>query len=81
LVQRTRTVRIVVDSSVARELTLTGEHREFAFTSESTSDDAHVAETEQSRARRGPRGPEADPHVVDEMKTLQGEAKNEKLQS
>ncbi|KAF1911392.1 hypothetical protein BDU57DRAFT_560498 [Ampelomyces quisqualis] len=54
------------------------EHREFVFTSESTSEDAHVTETEQSRARRGPNGPKSDPHVLDEMKTLKDAAKKEK---
>lgn len=71
---------MVVDIFVAYKLTLLGEYREFVFTSESTAEDAHVTETEQSRARRGPRGPESDPHVLDEMKTLKDEAKNEKLQ-
>ena len=71
---------MAVEFSVAYKLTSVGEHREFAFTLESTAEDAHVTETEQSRARRGPRGPESDPHVLDEMKTLQDEAKNEKLQ-
>jgi hypothetical protein len=55
-----------------------GEHREFDFTSASTAEDAHVAETQSSRARRGPRGPESDPHVLDEMKTLQNEAKDKR---
>ncbi|KAH3939205.1 hypothetical protein HBI25_194960 [Parastagonospora nodorum] len=53
------------------------EHREFVFTSDSTSADAHVEETERSRARRGPNGPESDPHVLDEMKTMQQQAKDE----
>ncbi|KAL5116358.1 hypothetical protein ACEQ8H_005706 [Pleosporales sp. CAS-2024a] len=57
------------------------EHREFFFTSDSTAKDAHVQETEQSRAGRGPTGPETDPHVLEEMKTMQEEAKVEKLQS
>lgn len=59
------------------ELTEIGEHREFVFTSDSTSADAHVEETERSRARRGPNGPESDPHVLDEMKTMQQQAKDE----
>ena len=71
---------MVVTSLVADKLTLVGEHREFVFTSKSTDEDAHVTETEQSRARRGPRGPESDPHILDEMKALQNEAKNEKMQ-
>ncbi|KAF2830295.1 phosphoglycerate mutase-like protein [Ophiobolus disseminans] len=53
------------------------EHREFIFTPESTAEDAHVTETAESKARRGPRGPESDPHVLDEMKTMQDEAKSE----
>jgi hypothetical protein len=58
------------------ELTRTGEHREFVFTAESTAEDAHVQETDTSRARRGPKGPESDPHVLEEMKTMQHEAKD-----
>jgi hypothetical protein len=54
-----------------------GEHREFTFTSESTAEDAHVQETGESKARRGPKGPESDPHVLDEMKTMQEQAKGE----
>ncbi len=30
-----------------------GEHREFVFTAESTVTDAHIVETQASRARRG----------------------------
>jgi hypothetical protein len=58
-----------------------GEHREFTFTSVSTAEDAHVEETRESRARRGPKGPESDPHVLDEMKTMQDEAKGGTKQS
>lgn len=58
------------------ELTLSGEHREFAFTPESTAEDAHVLETEDSRARRQAKEPESDPHVVEQMKTMQNEAQN-----
>ncbi|KAH7396981.1 histidine phosphatase superfamily [Phaeosphaeria sp. MPI-PUGE-AT-0046c] len=52
------------------------EHREFVFTSESTAEDAHVLETDGSRSRRGWKGPESDPHVVEQMKTMQDEAQN-----
>lgn len=62
----------------AFELIEIGEHREFDFTSASTAADAHVDETPASRARRGPTGPESDPHVLDEMKTLQNEAKEKR---
>jgi hypothetical protein len=40
-----------------------------------------VIETVESRARRGPKGPESDPHVLDEMKTVQAQAKKENQQS
>lgn len=58
-------------------LTDPGEHREFVFTPDSTAEDAHVTETQESKARRGPKGPESDPHVLDEMKTMQDEAKSD----
>jgi hypothetical protein len=45
----------------------TGEHREFVFTSTSTSEDAHVLETKESRSSRGANQAEDDPHVVEEM--------------
>jgi hypothetical protein len=51
-----------------------GEHREFVFTSESTADDAHVVETDESRKRRGWSAPESDPHVVEEIKTVEEQA-------
>lgn len=63
-------------STTVFQLTLSGEHREFVFTSESTAEDAHVLETDGSRARRGWKEPESDPHVLDEMKTMQKEAQN-----
>jgi hypothetical protein len=34
-------------------------------------------ETERSRARRGPQDPELDPHVLDQLKAVQDEAKDE----
>lgn len=52
-------------------LTCIGEHREFDFTSASTAEDAHVKETKESRARRGAKEVEDDPHVVDALKTVQ----------
>jgi hypothetical protein len=55
----------------------TGEHREFVFTPESTAEDAHVVETAESKARRGLKAPESDPHVLDVMKTMQEEAKKQ----
>jgi hypothetical protein len=55
-----------------------GEYREFDFTPESTAADAHVNETLASRARRGPKGPESDPHVLDEIKTVQNEAREQR---
>jgi hypothetical protein len=58
-----------------------GEHREFTFTPESIAEDAHLQETKESKARRGPQGPESDPHVLDEMKAIQDEAKGETQQS
>ncbi|KAH7093373.1 histidine phosphatase superfamily [Paraphoma chrysanthemicola] len=54
------------------------EHREFVFTPESTAEDAHVVETQESRARRGLGEPETDPHVLEEMKTMQEQARTEK---
>lgn len=52
------------------------EHREFIFTSESNAKRAHVTETKDSRARRDFEEKEDDPHVVDELKTVEEEAKN-----
>lgn len=46
------------------------EHREFAFTPESTPEDAHVQETAESRKSRGAKQPENDPHVLEELKGL-----------
>jgi hypothetical protein len=57
----------------AFELIEIGEYRAFDFTAASTAEDAHVAETPTSRARRGPTGPEPDPHVLEEIKTVQNE--------
>lgn len=57
-------------------LTISGEHREFVFTLESTVGDAHVCETGDSRARRQAKIPESDPHVLEQMKTMQNEAQN-----
>lgn len=54
----------------------TGEHREFAFTTSSTAEDAHVKETAESRKKRG-KEPESDPHVLDQLEKVQEEAKNQ----
>ncbi|KAH7348028.1 phosphoglycerate mutase family protein-like protein [Pyrenochaeta sp. MPI-SDFR-AT-0127] len=51
------------------------EHREFIFTSGSTAKEAHVTETKESRARRNTQEKEEDPHVVDELKTVEEKAK------
>ncbi|KAF1845013.1 phosphoglycerate mutase-like protein [Cucurbitaria berberidis CBS 394.84] len=48
------------------------EHREFVFTADSTAEDAHVTETRQSRTSRGAQEIESDPHVLDELKTVEG---------
>lgn len=40
-------------------------------------EDAHVVETDGSKARRQANEPESDPHVVAEMKTMQIEAQKE----
>lgn len=43
------------------------EHRMFDFTSDSTSGDAHLEETEESRSSRGAEEREHDPHVMEEL--------------
>lgn len=40
------------------------------FSPESTGEDAHVVETQESRSRRGAPDIETDPHVLDELKTV-----------
>ncbi|KAL6712180.1 hypothetical protein ACN47E_000057 [Coniothyrium glycines] len=47
------------------------EHREFVFTAESTAEDAHVLETNESRTSRGVKQVEDDPHVLDELQGLE----------
>ena len=62
------------------------EVREFVFSEESKDGDVHLAETEESRARRPPyegvkweepwkRSGEKDPHVVEEVEMVEQEAK------
>ncbi|KAH9874828.1 hypothetical protein IAQ61_004018 [Plenodomus lingam] len=46
------------------------EHREFVFTDSSTAEDAHVIEILESRTRRGVKGAEDDPHVLQELETI-----------
>ncbi|KAJ4371154.1 hypothetical protein N0V83_004370 [Neocucurbitaria cava] len=48
------------------------EHREFLFSAKSTKEDAHVVETRESRTRRGAQEVESDPHVLEELKTVEG---------
>ncbi|KAF2792624.1 phosphoglycerate mutase-like protein [Melanomma pulvis-pyrius CBS 109.77] len=67
------------DWDVADPMTGTAYHncevRIFDFTSESTSSDAHLVETAESRRTRGKDEPETDPHVLDEMRAVEGKAK------
>ena len=53
-----------------RRLTRTGEHRIFEFTSDSTSEDAHLEETNESKSSRGFEEREVDPHVLEELRSV-----------
>jgi hypothetical protein len=48
------------------------EVRIFDFTSESTSSDAHVVETAESKRTRGKDEPETDPVVLEELSHIVG---------
>ena len=54
----------------AHGLTCSGEHRIFDFTSGSTSADAHLEETHESKSSRGFEEKEMDPHVLEELRTV-----------
>lgn len=53
-----------------RRLTRAGEHRIFEFTSDSTSEDAHLEETNESKSSRGFEEREVDPHVLEELRSV-----------
>ena len=55
---------------VGYPLTSSGEHRVFDFTSDSTSEDAHLEETAESKSSRGFEEREMDPHVLEELRTV-----------
>ncbi|KAF2744651.1 phosphoglycerate mutase family protein-like protein [Sporormia fimetaria CBS 119925] len=50
------------------------ELREFVFTAESTEEDAHLAETTESKRRRGKTEHEQDPHILADLRgSVEGE--------